>query len=63
MLNSLGYVKRKATTSRKLTDVQLLDTTTKAKAIEELITQYHPSLVLEMDETKLPWCPSDDFTY
>jgi len=63
VLARLDYVKRKATTTRKMT----LEETTKAandmKIIEEAMKNYHPSLVLEMDETMAPWCNSQDFTY
>lgn len=33
------------------------------KKLEEDIHLYHPKLVLEMDETKVPWCPAESYTY
>lgn len=35
----------------------------KAWELEKEIENYHPSLVLQMDETMAPWCPTDNSTY
>jgi hypothetical protein len=61
--NTLGWSNRKATTDRKLTSEEAVECAREAKALEEKIEQYHPLLVLEMDETLAPWCPQDNTTY
>jgi hypothetical protein len=61
--NTLGWSHRKATTDRKLTAAEAVECAQQAKVLEEKIEQYHPDLVIEMDETLAPWCPQDNTTY
>jgi hypothetical protein len=61
--NSLGWTRRKATTDRKLTAEELKVAAQEAAAVIQLAQLYHPDLVVEMDETMAPWCPTDDSTY
>jgi hypothetical protein len=63
LYNSLGWNKRKSTTDRKLTEEETAEAALEQRKLEELIAQYHPDLVFEMDETLAPWCPQDDYTY
>jgi hypothetical protein len=60
---ALNYTKWKATTTRKVTQEEFNDAAKKMKKLEDVIPQYHPSLVLEMDETGIPWCPAQNYTY
>ncbi|HEY9756321.1 MAG TPA: hypothetical protein V6C97_14230 [Oculatellaceae cyanobacterium] len=63
IVNALGWVKRKATSTRKMTDDEKKEAAKKMIELEAKIDKYHPALVVEMDETMAPWAPVDNFTY
>ena len=59
----LQWTKRKATTDRKLTADELTKAATAYQDINTKMKEYHPALVIELDETLAPYCPTDGFTY
>ncbi|KAL0225162.1 hypothetical protein RCL1_003074 [Eukaryota sp. TZLM3-RCL] len=59
----LKWVKRASTTDRRLNSQQLRLVAAEAREIELEMLNYHPDLVLTMDETLSPWCPLNRFTY
>ncbi|KAL0217065.1 hypothetical protein RCL1_007548 [Eukaryota sp. TZLM3-RCL] len=62
-LETHRYVVRKATTKNDLSDEEKRSVLTAAIGQEELIKEFNPSLVLEMDETLAPWMPQEQWTY
>jgi len=60
---SLNFTKRKATTTRRLTVEERKAAVSKMNDLELEYLLYHPALILEMDETKVPWCPAESYTY
>ncbi|KAL0211926.1 hypothetical protein RCL1_005552 [Eukaryota sp. TZLM3-RCL] len=62
-LETHKYVVRKATTKNDLFDEEKRSVLTAAIGQEELIKEFNPSLVLEMDETLAPWMPQEQWTY
>lgn len=57
LTHHLQWSKRKATTDRKLTEEQWKTAAKGHLQLEERISDYHPALVIEMDETLAPYCP------
>lgn len=63
LLRRLGYVTRRATTDRNLSETVLQQSALEMKMIHDSFDQYHPDLILEMDETLAPWVYSNKYTY
>jgi len=61
--DTMGWVKRKETTTRKLSDDEKHEAGLEARALMDCISKYNPDLVLMMDETMAPWKPQVNHTY
>ncbi|KAL0204839.1 hypothetical protein P9112_000146 [Eukaryota sp. TZLM1-RC] len=61
--NHMQWSNRKPTTARKLTPVEAKHAAVEMSAIMDAAEDYHPRLVLMMDETMVPWIPVKGKTY